>query len=55
VPVDGVTVPLTRAKQRLLDVVLVVARGSVVSVDALVDALWRGAPPASATGCCRTR
>ena len=37
---DGVVVPLTSSKQRLLLAMLVAHANAVVSVDSLIDALW---------------
>ncbi|MFG2311408.1 BTAD domain-containing putative transcriptional regulator [Streptomyces sp. NPDC048566] len=45
---DGETVPLGGGKTRALLAALLLEPGRVVSVDALKDALWGGAPPASA-------
>src|SRR5690349_20164864 len=45
---DG-AVPLGGAKERCLLAVLAVHRGEVVAEDRLVDALWDGAPPRTAT------
>lgn len=47
--VDGRPVRLRGPKQRTLLAALVVNRGRVVGVDTLVDALWDGDPPATAT------
>jgi DNA-binding SARP family transcriptional activator len=46
--VDGQSVPLGAPKQRALLAVLLLGRGSVVSRDRLIDALWSEDPPASA-------
>ncbi|MFJ7902404.1 BTAD domain-containing putative transcriptional regulator [Streptomyces sp. NPDC096198] len=45
---DGENRPVGSAKMRALLVALLLEPGRVVSVDALKDALWSGAPPASA-------
>ncbi|MER5318762.1 AfsR/SARP family transcriptional regulator [Streptosporangium roseum] len=45
---DGVAVPLGGPRQRGVLALLVAARGQVVSVDRLIDDLWRGEPPARA-------
>ncbi|KPI02797.1 transcriptional regulator, SARP family, partial [Actinobacteria bacterium OK074] len=45
---DGVVRPIGSDKMRALLVALLLEPGRVVSVDALKDALWGGAPPASA-------
>ncbi|MFB9681890.1 BTAD domain-containing putative transcriptional regulator [Streptosporangium vulgare] len=45
---DGVAVPLGGPRQRGVLALLVAARGQVVSIDRLVDDLWRGEPPARA-------
>ncbi|MGJ6964797.1 ATP-binding protein [Streptosporangium sp. G11] len=44
----GVAVPLGGPRQRGVLALLVAARGQVVSVDRLIDDLWRGEPPARA-------
>ncbi|MFC4590248.1 ATP-binding protein [Sphaerisporangium corydalis] len=44
----GVAVPLGGPRQRGVLALLVAARGQVVSVDRLVEDLWRGEPPARA-------
>ncbi|SDU83671.1 AfsR/SARP family transcriptional regulator [Jiangella alkaliphila] len=44
----GGTVAVTSAKQRLLLAVLLTRRNTLVSADALLDALWGGRPPRSA-------
>jgi DNA-binding SARP family transcriptional activator len=46
--VDGWSAPLTAEKQRLLLAALVVRAGEALPSDVLVEALWQGAPPASA-------
>ena len=51
---DGSAVQPTSAKQRLLLAVLVVHANEVVSVDALVEALWRGRPPVTAPSVLQT-
>ncbi len=51
---DGVVVPLTSAKQRLLLAMLVVHANAVVSIDSLIDALWPTGAPATAKGVVRT-
>jgi predicted ATPase/DNA-binding SARP family transcriptional activator len=48
--VDDVAVAVTRERQRLLLATLLVARRQVVSMSTLVDVLWHGQPPPSATG-----
>ncbi|MFE9098278.1 BTAD domain-containing putative transcriptional regulator [Streptomyces sp. NPDC007264] len=45
---DGVIRPIGGGKVRALLVALLLEPGRVVSVDVLMDALWGGAPPASA-------
>ena len=45
---DGRVVQVGGGRQRSLLALLVVARGSVVPLDALMDALWAGAPPRTA-------
>ncbi|GAA3039976.1 BTAD domain-containing putative transcriptional regulator [Streptomyces glomeratus] len=45
---DGESRPIGSGKMRALLVALLLEPGRVVSVDALKDALWGGAPPASA-------
>ncbi|MEW2115123.1 BTAD domain-containing putative transcriptional regulator [Streptomyces sp. NPDC005474] len=47
--VAGEPVELGPPRQRAVLALLVTARGRVVSVDRMVDQLWRGAPPAKAT------
>jgi DNA-binding SARP family transcriptional activator/streptogramin lyase len=44
----GTAIPLGGAKQRMLLGLLLVERGQAVSTDRLIDALWSGAPPATA-------
>ncbi|MEU4835530.1 BTAD domain-containing putative transcriptional regulator [Streptosporangium sp. NPDC023615] len=44
----GVALPLGGPRQRGVLALLVAARGQVVSIDRLVDDLWRGEPPARA-------
>jgi DNA-binding SARP family transcriptional activator len=46
---DGALLPLRAAKQRLLLAILLLRANEVVSSDALIDALWGEAPPATAT------
>ncbi len=46
--VGGSVVPLGGPRQRAVLALLLAARGEVVSVDRLVDDLWRGEPPAQA-------
>ncbi|MEU6365440.1 BTAD domain-containing putative transcriptional regulator [Streptomyces sp. NPDC046931] len=46
--IDGESRPIGSGKMRALLVALLLEPGRVVSVDALKDALWGGAPPASA-------
>lgn len=50
VDVDGVPADLGGPRQRAVLALLLVARGEVVSVDRLIDDLWRGEPPPRATG-----
>lgn len=45
----GTPVPLGAPRQRAVLACLLAARGAVVSVDRLVEDLWRGTPPAKAT------
>src|ERR1044072_8520930 len=45
---DGVVRPVGSGKMRALYVALLLEPGRVVSVEALKDALWGGAPPPSA-------
>ncbi|MEU6376676.1 BTAD domain-containing putative transcriptional regulator [Streptomyces sp. NPDC046909] len=47
--VAGAPVELGPPRQRAVLALLIAARGRVVSVDRMVDELWRGAPPAKAT------
>jgi DNA-binding SARP family transcriptional activator len=47
--VDGRPVPLGGAKQRALLALLLFEGGRVVSTDRLLDALWAGEPPATAS------
>ena len=46
---DGEAVPLGGAKQRALLALLLLEGGRVVSTDRLLDSLWDGRPPATAT------
>jgi len=46
--VDGDLVPLGGPRQRAVLALLVAGRGDVVSVDRMLDDLWRGEPPAQA-------
>ena len=46
--VGGVPVPLGGPRQRGVLALLVAARGQVVSVDRMVEDLWRGEPPSRA-------
>ena len=46
---DGRSLPLGGAKQRAVLAVLLLEAGRVVSTDRLMDALWSGDPPATAT------
>ncbi|MFJ8741221.1 BTAD domain-containing putative transcriptional regulator [Embleya sp. NPDC127516] len=46
--VDDVTVPLGGPRQRAVLALLVAARGRVVSIDRMIEDLWRGEPPAQA-------
>ena len=48
--VDGRPVDLGGPRQRAVFALLLVAGGEVVSVDRLIDDLWRGEPPPRATG-----
>jgi DNA-binding SARP family transcriptional activator len=48
--VDGRPVDLGGPRQRAVFALLLVAGGDVVSVDRLIDDLWRGEPPPRATG-----
>ena len=48
--VGGRPVDLGGPRQRGVLALLLVARGDVVSVDRLIDDLWRGEPPPRATG-----
>ncbi len=48
--VDGVPIDLGGPRQRSVLALLLVARGEVVSVDRLIDDLWRGEPPPRAMG-----
>ena len=48
--VDGRRVDLGGPRQRAVFALLLIARGEVVSVDRLIDDLWRGEPPPRATG-----
>src|SRR5688572_6034875 len=48
--VGGQPVDLGGPRQRGVLELLLVARGDVVSVDRLIDDLWRGEPPPRATG-----
>jgi DNA-binding SARP family transcriptional activator len=50
VAVDGQVVDLGGPRQRAVLALLLVAHGEVVSVDRLIDDLWRGEPPPRATG-----
>jgi DNA-binding SARP family transcriptional activator len=47
--VDGAPVALAGPKQRALLALLLIEGGRVVSTDRLLDALWSGEPPATAT------
>ncbi|WP_327695060.1 BTAD domain-containing putative transcriptional regulator [Streptomyces sp. NBC_00459] len=47
--VAGAPVELGAPRQRAVLALLIAARGRVVSVDRMVDELWRGAPPTKAT------
>jgi DNA-binding SARP family transcriptional activator len=47
--VDGAPVPLGGAKQRTVLALLLLDAGRVVSTDRLLDALWSGEPPPTAT------
>ncbi|MFL5915261.1 MAG: BTAD domain-containing putative transcriptional regulator [Gaiellaceae bacterium] len=46
---DGEPIPLGGPKQRALLTMLLLEAGRVVSLDSLVDALWEGSPPPTAT------
>ncbi|MGC0418832.1 BTAD domain-containing putative transcriptional regulator, partial [Embleya sp. AB8] len=46
--VADVTVPLGGPRQRAVLALLVAARGRVVSIDRMIEDLWRGEPPAQA-------
>lgn len=46
----GQVVELGGPRQRAVLALLIIARGTVVSVDRMIDDVWRGAPPTSATG-----
>jgi predicted ATPase/DNA-binding SARP family transcriptional activator len=46
--------PVTSPNQRTVLAVLLACRGEVVTIDALVDALWGDSPPASAVATLRT-
>jgi DNA-binding SARP family transcriptional activator len=46
---DGDSLPLGGAKQRAVLALLLLEAGRVVSTDRLIDALWSGEPPATAT------
>ena len=48
--VGGAPVDLGGPRQRAVLALLLVARGEVVSLDRLIDDLWRGEPPPRATG-----
>lgn len=48
--IDGQPVDLGGPRQRSVLALLLVARGEVVSVDRLIDDLWRGEPPPRAMG-----
>lgn len=50
VEVDGRPVDLGGSRPRAVLAMLLAARGSVVPVDRMIDDLWRGEPPPSATG-----
>ncbi|WP_155338153.1 BTAD domain-containing putative transcriptional regulator [Acrocarpospora corrugata] len=47
--VGGLSVPLGGPRQRAVLALLVAMRGDVVSVDRMIEDLWRGEPPAKAT------
>ncbi|WP_214105276.1 BTAD domain-containing putative transcriptional regulator [Acrocarpospora catenulata] len=47
--VGGQSVPLGGPRQRAVLALLVASRGDVVSVDRMIEDLWRGEPPAKAT------
>ena len=46
---DGRKIPLGGAKQRALLALLLLSRGRPVSTDRLIEELWNGEPPATAT------
>ncbi|MDV9178707.1 winged helix-turn-helix domain-containing protein, partial [Streptomyces sp. W16] len=46
---EGRPVGLGAPRQRAVLALLIAARGTVVPVDRIADALWRGAPPNRAT------
>ena len=48
VSVDGGDVAVSGARQRVILALLLLARGRIVPVDSLVDAVWYGRPPATA-------
>ena len=54
VDAGGNVCPIGSANQRTVLAVLLAHRGEVVSIDALIDALWGEAPPASAVSTLRT-
>jgi DNA-binding SARP family transcriptional activator/class 3 adenylate cyclase len=49
VEVEGSTVPIGAAKQRLILALLALRAGEMLSSDVLVDLIWGGRPPATAT------
>ena len=51
---EGNACPIGSANQRTVLAVLLARRGEVVTIDALIDALWGDAPPASAVSTLRT-
>jgi len=46
---DGLPLPLGRGRERALLALLLLRANEVVSADRLIDELWRGQPPATAT------
>ena len=51
---EGNACPIGSANQRTVLAALLARRGEVVTIDALIDALWGDAPPASAVSTLRT-
>jgi predicted ATPase/DNA-binding SARP family transcriptional activator len=54
IDVDGNARPIGSANQRTVLAALLARRGEVVTIDALIDALWGNAPPVSAVSTLRT-